>query len=205
MSTPTPISSETVRQLREATGVGIMDCKRALLKSGGDIERAKKILREEGKAAMGELRGRSATEGRVEAYIHHTGKVGVLVEVDCETDFTANSDDFREFTRNLTKHIAAASPPPRYVSPDEIPDDVLEDEKAVYRAQAAREEKPPEIAEKIVEGRLEKFYEEVCLLKQPYVLDPEGKLKVEDVLAELVSKVGENVVVRRFARFEVGR
>jgi len=199
------IPSESVRRLREETGVGIMDCKRALEKSGGDLEKAKKILREEGKAALAELSGRATSEGRIEAYIHHTGKVGVLVEVDCQTDFTANSADFREFVRNLAMHIAAASPPPRYISPEEIPEEVLAAEKEIYQAQAEKEGKPPEIAEKIVQGRINKFYEEICLLKQPYLLDTSGKMRVEDALGELVSKVSENVVIRRFARFEVGR
>jgi len=199
------ISSEAVRQLREETGVGIMDCKRALEKSGGDLEKAKRILREEGKAALAELRGRAASEGRVEAYIHHTGRVGVLLEVDCNTDFTANSKDFREFVKNLAMHIAAASPPPRYVSPEDVPEDVLANEREIYRAQAHKEGKPPQIAEKIMEGRMKKFYEEVCLLKQLYVMDSSGKTRVEDAVGELVAKVGENIVIRRFARFEVGR
>ena len=201
----TTITPDIVRRLREETGVGIMDCKRALERSGGDIEKAKKILREEGKAALAELSSRAATEGRVDAYIHHNGKIGVLVEVDCNTDFTANSQAFRDFVQGLAKHIAAASPPPRYISPEDVPEEIVENEREIYRRQAEKEGKPPEIAEKIVEGRLKKFYEEVCLLKQPYVLDPEGKMTVEDALGELVSKVGENVVIRRFARFEVGR
>jgi elongation factor Ts len=199
------IPSDAVRRLREETGVGIMDCKRALEKSGGDVEKAKKILREEGKAALAALSSRAASEGRVDAYIHHTGKIGVLVEVDCNTDFTANSDAFREFVQNLAKHIAAAAPPPRYIRPEDVPEEILENEKEIYRAQAEKEGKPPEIAEKIVAGRLQKFYQEVCLLKQPYVMDPEGQLTVEDALGELVSKVGENIVIRRFARFAVGR
>jgi elongation factor Ts len=199
------VSLEVVRRLREETGVGIMDCKRALEKSGGDLEKAKKILREEGKAALAALSGRVTAEGRVEAYIHHTGKVGVLIEVDCQTDFTANSEAFRDFVRNLAMHIAAASPPPRYISPEDVPEEVLENEKEIYRVQAEKEGKPPEIAQRIVEGRLKKFYEEVCLLKQPYVLDSSGKTRVEDLLGELVAKVGENIVIRRFARFEVGR
>jgi elongation factor Ts len=199
------IAPEVVRQLREETGVGIMDCKRALEKSGGDLEKARRILREEGKAALAELRGRLASEGRIESYIHHTGKIGVLVEVDCNTDFTANSSAFREFVKNLAMHIAAASPPPRYVSPEDVPPDVLANEKEIYLAQAQKEGKPAHIAEKIMEGRVQKFYEELCLLKQPYVLDPSGKTRVEDALGELVAKVGENIVLRRFARFEIGR
>lgn len=199
------ISPEVVRQLREETGAGIMDCKRALEKSGGDLEKAKRVLREEGKAALAELRGRIASEGRVESYIHHTGKIGVLVEVNCNTDFTADSADFREFVKNLAMHIAAASPPPRYVNPEDVPEDVLINEREIYLAQAKKEGKPPQIAEKIMEGRVQKFYEEICLLKQSFVLDSSGKTRVEDALGELVGRVGENIVVRRFARFEVGR
>ncbi len=201
----TTISSDAVKRLREETGVGIMDCKRALEKANGDIEKAKRILREEGKAQLAELSGRATSEGRVDAYVHHTGKLGVLVEVDCQTDFTANSEAFRQFVQNLAKHIAAASPPPRYIRPEDVPPDVIESEKEIYRKQAEKEGKPPHIVEKIVEGRLQKFFQEVCLLKQPYVMDPEGKMTVEDALGELVAQVGENVVIKRFARFEVGR
>lgn len=198
------ITSDAVRQLREATGVGIMDCKRALEKSGGDFEGAKKILREEGKSEMGKLSGRTAAEGRIESYIHHNGKVGVLLEVNCETDFTAANDEFRTFVSNLAKHIAAAVPPPTYVGPEDVPEADLEEEKAVLKAQAEKEDKPPEIVERIVEGRLDKFYEERCLLKQVYVLDPDGEMRVEDALADITSQVGEKIVINRFARFQIG-
>ena len=199
------IAPELVRQLREETGVGMMDCKRALEKAGGDIEKARKVLREEGKAAMATLSSRTASEGRVESYIHHNGKLGVLIQIDCETDFTANSDTFRDFARGLTKHIAAAVPPPRYINPDDVPADVIANEKEIYLAQAKKEGKPANIAEKIVEGRISKLYEEICLLKQPFIMDTTGKTKVEDVLADLVAKVGENIIIRNFARFQVGR
>ena len=198
------ITSDAVRQLREATGVGIMDCKRALEKSNGDFEQAKKILREEGKSEMGKLSSRTAAEGRIESYIHHNGKVGVLVEVNCETDFTAANDEFRQFVSNLAKHIAAAAPPPKYVAPEDVPEEDLEEEKAVLKAQAEKEDKPAEIIEKIVEGRLGKFYEERCLLKQVYVLDPDGEMTVEDALADLTAQVGEKIVINRFARFQIG-
>ncbi|MFB6286659.1 MAG: translation elongation factor Ts [Candidatus Bipolaricaulia bacterium] len=198
------ISSDAVRELREATGVGIMDCKRALEKSEGDFDEAKKILREEGKSEMGKLSTRTAAEGRIESYIHHNGKIGVLVEVNCETDFTAANDEFRQFVSSLAKHIAAASPPPRYVNPEDVPDHDLEEERSVLQAQAEKEDKPPEIVEKIVEGRMSKFYEENCLMKQPFILDPEGEMTVEDALADLTAQVGEKVVVNRFARFVIG-
>lgn len=193
------ITLELVKKLREETGLGIMDCKQALIKAGGDIEKAKKILREEGKEFLAS-QTRSVKEGRVEAYIHHSGKVGVLVEVDTATDFAANSEAFREFVKNLAMHIAASRP--RWVAPEDVPPEVVEQEKEILRKQAEREGKPPHIVEKIVEGRLQKFFEENCLLKQPYVRDP--NLRVEDVLGELAAKLGEPVVIRRFVRFQVG-
>jgi len=193
------ISNDDVKKLRTETGVGIMDCRDALRKADGDIEKAKKILREEGRELLGH-KGREATEGRIEAYVHHSGKVGVLVEVACNTDFAANSEEFRRFTRELSMHIAAAHP--RYISPESVPEADLEAEKEIYRKQVEKEEKPPEIVEKIIEGRLKKFYTEACLLKQPFIKDP--SCTIEDLLAELCSKTGENIFVRRFARYEVG-
>ncbi len=193
------ISLDLIKKLREETGIGIMECKQALIEAGGDLEKAKRILRERGKEFLGH-RGRETKEGRVEAYVHHSGKVGVLVEVDTVTDFAANSQEFREFIRNLAMHIAAAKP--RWISPDDVPEEVLEEERRILRAQAEKEGKPPHIVEKIVEGRLKKFFEENCLLKQPYVKDP--SVTVEDVLGELGRKISEQVVIRRFARFEVG-
>jgi len=193
------ITVELVKKLREETGLGIMDCKQALIKAGGDLEKAKKILREEGKEFLAS-QTRTVKEGRVEAYIHHSGKIGVLVEVDTATDFAANSEAFREFLKNLAMQIAAARP--RWIAPEDVPKDVIEQEREILRKQAEREGKPPHIVEKIVEGRLQKFFEENCLLKQPYVRDP--NLKVEDVLGELAAKLGEPVVIRRFVRFQVG-
>jgi elongation factor Ts len=195
------ITLDLIKRLREETGVGIMDCKAALEKAGGDLEEAKKILRTEGKEFLAH-QTREANEGRVEAYIHHSGKVGVLVEVDVNTDFAANSADFREFLKNLAMHIAAAKP--RWVSPEQVPEDVLEGEREVLRQQAEKEGKPPHIIEKIVEGRLRKFIEENCLVKQPYVRDPSGQTRIEDLLGDLSAKLGEPVVIRRFVRFEVG-
>lgn len=192
------ITNEMIRKLRAETGVGIMDCKRALIESEGDIEKAKRLLREQGKELFS--RAGEAAEGRVASYIHHSGKIGVLVEVNCQTDFTADSADFIEFTKELAMHIAAAAP--RYLSPEDVPEEILEEEREIYRHQAEAEGKPPQVIEKIVEGRLKKFYEEACLLQQPYV--KEEKLSIEDLLAELASKVNEKVVIKRFARFEVG-
>jgi len=192
------VTNEMIKELRVATGVGIMDCKRALIESEGDIEGAKLLLREQGKELFS--RASEAVEGRVASYIHHSGKVGVLVEVNCQTDFTADSASFKEFTKGLAMHIAAAAP--RFLSPEDVPEEVLEEEREIYRHQAEAEGKPPQVIEKIIEGRLKKFYEETCLLKQPYVKDPQ--LTIEDLLGELASRVSEKVVIKRFARFEVG-
>jgi len=193
------IKNEDVKKLRTATGVGIMDCKNALIKAEGDMEKAKQILREEGRELLAH-KGREATEGRIEAYVHHSGKIGVLLEVACNTDFAADSDDFLQFTRELAMHIAAARP--RYISPEDVPEADLETEKGIYRKQGEKEGKPPQILEKIVEGRLQKFYTEVCLLKQPFVKD--STHTIEDLLADLRSKTGENIFIKRFARYEIG-
>ncbi len=193
------VNLELVKRLREETGVGIVDCKEALVKAGGDLEKAKVLLRMEGKEFLAS-QTRAANEGRIEAYVHHSGKVGVLLEVNTSTDFAANSQAFREFVRNLAMQIAAAKP--RWVKPEDVPPEALAEEREIQRKQAEKEGKPPQIVEKIVEGRLQKFYEAHCLLKQPYVRDP--TMKVEDLLADLGAKLGEPVVVRRFVRFEVG-
>jgi len=195
------VSNELVKKLRAETGVGILDCKRALEQSDGNIEKAKLLLREWGKELF--AKGAATLEGRVEAYIHHNGKVGVLVEVNCQTDFVANSAEFKGFIKDLAMHIAAADPAPLYIKPEDVPKEVLEQEREVYRKRSEQEGKPPQIIEKIVEGRLKKFYEQVCLLKQPYVKDP--ALRIEDLLADLAAKLNENIVIKRFARFEVGR
>ncbi len=194
------VTLELIKRLREETGIGIVDCKEALLKAKGNLEEAKKILRMEGKEFLAG-QTRAANEGRVEAYVHHSGKVGVLLEVNTSTDFAANSEAFREFIRNLAMQIAAAKP--RWVKPEDVPPEVLAEEREVQRKQAEKEGKPPHIIEKIVEGRIGKFYEENCLLRQPYVRDP--SLRVEDLLADLGAKLGEPVVIRRFVRFEVGK
>ncbi|MFQ6090239.1 MAG: translation elongation factor Ts [Candidatus Bipolaricaulia bacterium] len=192
------IKSELIRELRAETGVGIMDCKQALIESEGNLEEAKKLLRERGKELFS--RASEAVEGQVASYIHHSGKLGVLVEANCQTDFTANSAAFREFVKEVAMHIAAAAP--RFLSPEDVPEEVLEQEREIYRHQAEAEGKPSHVIEKIIEGRLNKFYQETCLLNQPYVKDPE--LTIEDLLGELASRVSEKVVIKRFARFEVG-
>jgi elongation factor Ts len=194
------ISSELVKELREQTGVGIMACKNALQEADGDIKQAVDILRKKGIAKAHKREGRSASEGKVQAYIHMGGKIGVLVEVNCETDFSAKTDDFSDFTRNLAMHIAAANP--MALTQEGLPADIVEREKEIYRAQALESGKPEKVVDKIVDGKLKKFFTEVCLLNQPYVRDPD--LTIEDLLNELKIKTGENVVIKRFARFQLG-
>jgi len=193
------VNLELVKRLRADTGVGIVDCKEALAKTGGDLEKAKALLRLEGKQFLAS-QSREANEGRVEAYVHHSGKVGVLLEVNTSTDFAANSAAFREFIRNVAMQIAAAKP--RWVTPEGVPAEAIAEEREFQRQQAEKEGKPPQIRDKIVEGRLQRFFEENCLLEQAYVRDL--GMKVEDLLADLGAKLGEPVVIRRFVRFEVG-
>ncbi|HET9582093.1 MAG TPA: translation elongation factor Ts [Gemmatimonadota bacterium] len=196
----TTVSASQVQELRQRTGVGMMECKRALQEAEGDIDRAIDLLRLKGQTKAAMKAGRVANEGRVEAYIHLGGKIGVLIELDCETDFVAKTDDFRDLARTLAMQVAATSP--LAVRREEIDPQVVEHEAAIYRQQAAESGKPPEIAEKIATGRLDKWYQEVCLLEQAFVKDPDRK--VSDVVTEAVQRLGENIVVRRFVRFEVG-
>jgi len=193
------IRSEDVKKLRDETGVGMMDCKRALVEAQGDFARAKQLLREQGLELMGH-KGREANEGRIEAYVHHSARVGVLVEIAANTDFAANSAEFVGFSHDLAMHIAAAQP--RYISPEDVPEEDLETEREVYRKQLEKEGKPAQIIEKAVEGRLKKFYEQACLIKQPFVKDP--TVTIEELLADLRTKTGENIYVKRFVRYEVG-
>lgn len=195
------VSADEVKLLRDRTGAGMMDCKRALADAGGDIDKAVEILRVKGQASAAKRGGRQASEGIVTSYIHTNGKIGVLVEVDCETDFVARNEDFRQFARQLAIHIAAAAP--SYIDADEVPEEAKAAERGVFEQQAG--DKPPEIREKIVDGRMRKWLDEVVLLHQPHVNQErhEGKT-IEQLRAEISSKTGENVVVRRFARFEVG-
>jgi len=192
------ISVEEIKRLREETGIGMMDCKRALIEADGDIDRAKEILREQGLELMEQI-GREAHEGRVVAYVHHTGKVGVLVEIACNTDFAANSAEFLRFANDVAMHIAAEDP--LYVSPDDVPAEDLEREQAEFRAQLKEQGKPDEIIDKAVEGRLARFLQDTCLTKQAFVKDPD--VTIEDMLADLRTKTGENIYVKRFARFAI--
>ena len=195
------ISSEQVKELREKTGVGIMACKNALQETDGDITAAIEILRKNGIAKAQKREGRSASEGQIQAYVHMGGKIGVLVEVNCETDFSAKTDDFTRFTKDLAMQVAATNP--MSISSDELPQEIVEREKEIYRAQALDSGKPEKVMDKIVEGKLKKFFTDVCLIDQPYVKDP--NLTVQDLLNELKAKTGENIVIKRFARFQLGQ
>ncbi|MFW6190080.1 MAG: elongation factor Ts [Candidatus Bipolaricaulota bacterium] len=192
------ITTEDVKKLREETGVGIMDCKRALQETDGDMEEAKQMLREQGmEMSEGKL---ESGEGRVGSYIHHDGKVGVLVEIKCQTDFTANSDEFQKFVDTVSLQVAAASP--EYVSREDVPEEVVEEEEEVYRKQAKEEGKPDHVIEDIVEGKLDKFYGEICLLEQESVKETDKT--IEEIMGELSAKVNEEIEITRFARFDVG-
>jgi elongation factor Ts len=194
----TTISVEDIKRLREETGIGMMDCKRALTEADGDIERAKQILREQGLELMEQI-GREATEGRIVSYVHHTGKVGVLVEIACNTDFAANSAEFIQFANDVAMHIAAEDP--CYVSPNEVPAEDIEREQTEFRAQLKEQGKPDEIIDKAVEGRLNRFYQDTCLTKQAFIKNAD--VTIEDLLADLRTKTGENIFVKRFARFAI--
>lgn len=193
------ISAEAVRDLREKTGAGMMECKKALTEAEGDFEKAITVLRQKGLASAAKKAGRAASEGAVGCYIH-MDKIGVMLEINCETDFVARTDDFKELMKDVAMHIAAANPP--YVSREEIPASVIENEKTIYRSQVSG--KPTQIAEKIVEGKLDKFYNDTCLLDQIFIKDPEQKLRIKDLITAKVAKLGENIIIRRFARFQVG-
>ncbi len=194
------ITIEMIKELRERTGAGVMEAKKALEEANGDMEKAVTILREKGVIKAAKKAGRVAKEGIIEAYIHTGDKLGVLVEVNCETDFVARTEEFRKLAKDIALQIAGMNP--QYVSKEDIPSEVIEKEKEIYRTQLKNEGKPEHVMEKIIEGKLEKFYEEVCLLEQPFVRNPE--IKVKDLITEAISKLGENIVVRRFARFVVG-
>jgi elongation factor Ts len=198
----TTITAADVKALRDRTGAGMMDCKAALQEAGGDVDKAIEILRVKGIAKSGKLAGREAAEGTIQAYIHSTGKVGVLVEVNCETDFVARNDDFKVFAREIAMHVAAV-PTTRWVSEDDVPEEARQAELRVFEQQAA--DKPENVRGKIAEGKLRKWYEEVVLLKQAHVnADKYDGKTIEQLRADLSSKTGENVVIRRFARFAVG-
>lgn len=194
------VSASAVKELRERTGAGMLDCKKALDETNGDIDKAIALLREKGLSAAASKAGRIATEGVVESYIHGGGRIGVLVEINCETDFVGKTDQFKEFARDIAMHIAAASP--KYVRREEVPAEELEKEKEILKAQALNEGKPEKIVEKMVEGRINKYYEEHCLLEQAFIKDPDKT--IDALLNEKISTIGENISIRRFVRYELG-
>lgn len=194
------ISIELVKDLRQRTGAGVIDCKAALQEAKGDMEAAIEHLRRKGLATAAKKAGRIATDGLVASYIHAGGKMGVLVEINCETDFVAKTEDFQAFVKNMAMHIAAANP--QYIRREDVPAEVLERERRIYRNQALDAGKPEKVINKIVEGKMERFYSEVCLLEQTYIKDSD--LTVKEVLDALVAKIGENVAIRRFTRFQLG-
>lgn len=195
------ITADMVKDLRERTGAGIMDCKKALTETKGNLEAAVEYLRKKGIAKASKKAGRAAEEGLVGAYIHQGGKIGVLVEVNCETDFVARTQDFQSLVKDIAMQIAASNP--LYVSRGDVPEELIAKEREVYRAQALESGRPEHVADKIVEGRMEKFYQEVCLLEQPFIKDT--NITVEELIKSFIAKLGENIVVKRFARFEVGK
>lgn len=194
------ITSQMVKELRVKTGAGVMDCKEALTDAGGDIEKAIDYLRKKGMSAATKRSSKAAKDGVVASYIHMGGKIGVLVEVNCETDFVAKTDDFQRFAKDLTMHIAAANP--LFVRPEEIPGEAVERERDIYRSQALEEKKPEKIWEKIIEGKMKKYYEDVCLVKQKFIRDTD--ITIETLVNNMIAKTGENIVIRRFARFQLG-
>lgn len=195
------INTDLIKELREKTGAGVMNCKKALLESGGDIEKATEILRKAGIATAEKKGTRVAKDGRIESYIHPGNRLGVLIEINCETDFVARTDEFKILTKEIAMHIAASNP--KYISTTDVPEEVLEKEKEIYATQAKNEGKPPQVIDRIVQGKLEKFYQEICLLEQPWVRDPEKRIK--DLINETIAKLGENIIIRRFVRFELGK
>ncbi len=194
------VPANLVKELRERTGAGMMDCKKALLETGGDLEKAVDYLREKGLAMAAKKAGRITAEGVVESYIHGGGRIGVLVEVNCETDFVAKTDEFKAFVKDIAMQIAASKP--EYVRREDVPQEVIEKEKEILRAQALNEGKPEKIVDKMVEGRIEKFFKEVCLLEQPFIRDPD--ITVQQLLTEKIARIGENINIRRFTRYELG-
>jgi len=195
------VSAEMVKELRQRTGIGMMECKKALQESKGDMEKAITVLRKKGYARAKEKMSRETSEGVIGSYIHLNGKIGVLVEVNCESDFVARNEEFKELIKNIAMHIAASNP--KYISSEDVPPEELEQEKEIIRGQFKDSGKPPEIVEKIVEGKSKKFYEEVCLENQPYIKD--DKISVKQLVADYIAKFGENINIKRFARFELGQ
>jgi elongation factor Ts len=194
------ITPEQVKELRGKTGAGVMDCKKALVEADGDMEKAIILLREKGLAKAAKKQSRSASEGIIESYIHGNGRIGVLVEVNCETDFVARNEEFKNFAKDIAMQVAASNP--KYLSREDVPAEVIEKEKEILRAQALNEGKPEKVVEKIVDGRIEKYYEENCLLEQPFIKDPDKK--ISQFIMEKIAVIGENITVSRFVRFERG-
>ncbi len=194
------ITAQMVKELRAATGSGIMDCKKVLGEADGDMDKAIDLLRKKGLAKAAKRAGRSTSEGIIYSYIHTGAKLGVLLEVNCESDFVAKTEDFENFAKDIAMHIAAANP--AGLVPEDVDQSVIEKEREIYRAQMLEEGKPENIIDKIVDGKVEKFYKEVCLLSQQYIKDPQKT--VEDVLKETIGKIGENIQIKRFARFQIG-
>lgn len=194
------ITAALVKDLRERTGAGMMDCKKGLVECNGDIEKAIDYLREKGLAAAAKKEGRIAAEGIVESYIHGEGRIGVLVEINCETDFVARGDEFKQLARDIAMQIAAAKP--FYVNIEDVPAETIDHEKEILRAQALNEGKPEKIVDKMVEGRIDKFYKEICLMEQSFIKDPD--ISIKDLVVQKVAKIGEKISIRRFARYELG-
>jgi elongation factor Ts len=195
------ITSQMVKELRDKTNAGMMDCKKALTETEGDLEKAVDLLRQKGLAVAAKRADRATSEGIIEAYIHGGGKLGVMVEVGCETDFVAKTDDFKDFAKDIAMHVAAVNPVA--VSRDDVPADIVEREKEIYTKQAIESGKPEQIVEKIVTGKIEKYLSEICLLEQKFVKNPD--LTVQDKLNELIAKMGENISVKKIARFQIGQ
>jgi elongation factor Ts len=195
------ITAEKVKELRQRTGIGVMECKETLQECQGDIEKAIAALRKKGYSRARDKMSRETSQGLIQSYIHLDGKIGVLVEVNCESDFVARNQEFKELVKNIAMQIAAANP--RYVAVEEVPAEEIEAEKEIIRAQLQDTKKPPQIIEKIVEGKLKKYYEEICLMDQPYIKD--DKMSVQLLIATYIAKFGENIKVKRFARFTLGR
>jgi len=195
-------TAERVRELRDKTGAGVMDCKEALAASQDDLDKAVDYLRKKGLASAAKRAHREAREGVVGTYVHHTGKLGVMLEVNCESDFVARTEAFQELVRNVAMQVASANP--TYLSREDVPPETIEREKEIYRQQLADQKKPPQVLDKIIEGKLGKFFEDACLLEQVYQRDPTGKARVRDLVNEVSAKTGEKIAVRRFVRYQVG-
>lgn len=194
------ITSQMVKELRDKTNAGMMDCKRALTETDGDLEKSVDLLRQKGLAVARKRAGRATSEGVIQTYIHAGGKLGVMVEVNCETDFVAKTDDFQEFARNIAMHVAASSPVA--IKREDVPEELSARESEIYKKQALDSGKPEQIVDKIVSGKMDKFFSESCLLEQKFVKNPD--LSVQDLLNELIAKMGENIFIRKFSRFQVG-